>query len=78
MRYDQNMRTTLEIDDAVLAAARAMARDRGVSLGVAVSDLAKRGLAAVEPIDVAGGFPAFAVDDDAPIITLDLVNEHRD
>jgi len=43
------MRTTLEIDDTVLAAARSLARSRGCSLGEAVSELAKRGLQAVEP-----------------------------
>lgn len=71
------MRTTLDIDDAVLAAARAMARDQRISLGAAVSRLARRGL---EPTPLAqrSGFPVFATGtDDAPI-TLDLVNEHRD
>ncbi|WP_454293901.1 hypothetical protein [Salana multivorans] len=38
------MRTTLDIDDAVLSAARAKARAENVSLGRAVSDLARRGL----------------------------------
>lgn len=37
------MRTTLEIDDRVLAVARERARREGVSLGRAVSDLALRG-----------------------------------
>ena len=71
------MRTTLDIEDGVLAAARALAQDTGLSLGAAVSVLARRGLAATER-PTGGGFPIFASDRDAPAITLDLVNEHRD
>lgn len=72
------MRTTLEIDDAVLSAAREIARDQHISLGAAVSKLARRGLADVGPIDSTSGFPAFAVEMDAKPITLDQVNAHRD
>jgi hypothetical protein len=72
------MRTTLDIDDGVLSAARAIARESGVSLGAAVSELAQRGLRTVGPVDVNFGFPTFSVEIDAPIITLDDVNEHRD
>ena len=39
------MRTTLEIDDAVLAAAKALAKDSHSSVGAALSELARRGLA---------------------------------
>jgi len=72
------MRTTLELDDGVLSAARAMARDQGVSIGTAVSQLALRGLASAGPIAIDSGFPAFAIERDSPVISLDLVNEHRD
>lgn len=72
------MRTTLDIDDAVLAAARAIARDEGVSMGAAVSRLALRGLTGVGPIDVTLGFPTFSVEVDAVPITLERVNEYRD
>ena len=37
------MRTTITLDNDVLAVARALAARRGVSLGSAVSDLARRG-----------------------------------
>lgn len=40
------MRTTLDIDDTVLAAARALASSSRTSLGAAVSELARRGLRA--------------------------------
>ncbi|MGL5826109.1 MAG: hypothetical protein ACRCYU_15055 [Nocardioides sp.] len=38
------MRTTLELDDRVLAAARSMARTRRITLGQAVSELALVGV----------------------------------
>ncbi|WP_448072588.1 DUF2191 domain-containing protein [Georgenia yuyongxinii] len=70
------MRTTLDLDDTVLAAARARARSQGVSLGRAVSDLALRGLRA-QRTGHRGRFPLF---DDVPehVITDDLVEQHRD
>lgn len=72
------MRTTLDIDDAVLSAARAIARDEGISVGSAVSLLARRGLTAPGPVDVSSGFPAFEADPASQPITLELVNEYRD
>lgn len=38
--YDANMRTTLDLDDRVLVAARSRAATRGITLGRAVSELA--------------------------------------
>ena len=37
------MRTTLDIDDRVLAAAKSRARARGITVGQALSELALRG-----------------------------------
>ena len=71
------MRVTLDIDDTVLAAARALARDAGVSVGTVVSQLARRGLAPV-PRTGAGGFPVFEAPPDAPPLTLEVVNVARD
>ena len=48
------MRTTLDIADDVLFAARALAKRQGQSLGVAVSALARRAIndmAAAEPVN---------------------------
>jgi hypothetical protein len=72
------MRTTLEIDDSVIAAAKAIARDEGVSLGTAISNLARRGLRAGGTTRTSAGFPVFSAAADADPITLDVVNEHRD
>lgn len=74
------MRTTLEIDDAVLAVARSLARARGLSLGAAVSQLALQGIhqRTAPPRDVAySPFPVL-VGDPAHVVTDELVAEHRD
>lgn len=68
------MRTTVDIDDAVLAAARTLAAERGISLGDAISDLARRGLARREPVTL-DGLPAFDVSADATAITPEMVRE---
>lgn len=38
------MRTTLDLDEDILRTGKALARERGESLGRVISDLAKRGL----------------------------------
>jgi hypothetical protein len=68
------MRTTLDIDDAVLAAARTLAAERGISLGDAISELARRGLARRAPV-MQDGFPSFDVSADAMPITPEMVRE---
>lgn len=71
------MRTTLELDDTILAVARAIARDENISLGAAVSQLAERGLRRGSS-PPASGFPVFAAPPGATPITVELVNDHRD
>jgi hypothetical protein len=71
------MRTTLDLDETVLAVARAIARDEGISIGAAVSQLARRGLRN-DSTTGASGFPIFTVSADAVPITVDIVNDHRD
>lgn len=70
------MRTTLTIDDDVLDVARALAARRGVSLGVAVSDLARRGFSGASQED--GGVPVFRVPSDALPITSEDVRKALD
>lgn len=77
------MRTTLDIDDAVLSAARSLARAEGTSIGAAVSRLARRGLG----LDIAAGsarvevgyapFPVL-LGDPQRAVTPELVAELRD
>lgn len=62
------MRTTLTIEDDVLAAARALADAKGYSLGGAVTELARRGLRRAATSSE-HGLPTFAVAADArPLI----------
>ena len=68
----------MTIDDDVLAVARALAARRGVSLGSAVSDLARRGFRGIGAVDQAvdqedDGVPVFRVPPDAPPITTEDV-----
>ncbi len=72
------MRTTLDIDEDVLLAARDLADRRGSSLGRAVSDLARQGLRRSEPAHVRNGLPLFPVQPGAAVVTMELVNRLRD
>ena len=72
------MRTTLNIDDEILEAARFIARERNLSVGAVLSDLARRGL---RPVHAGArthtGFPVFEVSDDSTVLTLDRVKRHE-
>jgi antitoxin component of RelBE/YafQ-DinJ toxin-antitoxin module len=57
------VRTTVNIDDDVLAVAREMAARLGITLGQALSRRARRGMR-----DGAGPLPVFEVSPDAPVI----------
>lgn len=73
------MRTTLDIDDDVLAAAKELADQRRSTAGKVLSDLARKGLAQPAASDVRNGVPLLprrAADRPRP--TLALVNRLRD
>ena len=64
----------MNLDDDVLATARAIAHAEGRPLGVVVSELVRRGLVPhVQPIDEEKGFPIFRVANDLPPITDEMV-----
>lgn len=67
------MRTTLTLDDDVLASARALASQRGVPIGTIVSELARRGLAPAQPAATRNGIRLFPVRPDAGPVTPELV-----
>lgn len=67
------MRTTLQIDDDVLEAARSLAEAENRTLGQVVSHLARKGLAPRPQETTDSGFPVFAVSAAAPPITLEMV-----
>jgi len=55
------MRTTLDIDDAILAAAKEIALARKSTAGEVISELARKGLTYAEPTHrTVSGFPVFA------------------
>jgi hypothetical protein len=80
--YDAVMtRTTVSIDDDILAAAKALARAEGRSVGAVISDLARRGLRPGLTSTRKGGVPVFSVPEDAGPLTIEDVaralDEHR-
>ncbi len=76
--YDAMMRTTLDIDDHALSAARALAAADGISIGRAVSRLVERGLRPAErPAETRNGFPVIAGSGER-VITDEMVADHRD
>lgn len=72
------MRTTLDIDEDVLLAARDLARRRRSSLGRAVSDLARQGLTRAGSTGARNGIPLFPVQPGAAVVTVELVDRLRD
>jgi hypothetical protein len=69
------MRTTLNLDDDVLRTAKAYAEDRAISLGAAVSELTRRGLAVPRPTRVVNGLRVFDLPPDSPRVTGKRIRE---
>jgi hypothetical protein len=78
MQGGSAMRTTLSLDDDVLLAAKAIAGQQGRSLGEVVSDLARRSLQRPVAQTERNGIPLLASRQDAPPVTMDIVNALRD
>lgn len=81
------MRTTLQLNDDVLAAARVLARQRRVSLGVVISELARRALVAPpQSLETSlgdlpeerNGLPLLPWTPEGAPVDLELVNRLRD
>ena len=75
---DVGMRTTVTIDDDVLAVARALAERTDSSLGSALSELARRGFKSASTAGDNGDGTMFAVAVDAEPITSDDVYRSLD
>lgn len=68
------MRTTLNIDDEILEAAKSLAGERNLSVGAVLSELARRGLQRPNADRRRrSGFPVFDVSYDSTPLTLDRV-----
>jgi hypothetical protein len=78
------MRTTLQLDDDVLAAARVLARQKRTSLGAVISALARQGLVAPPPGAASAGpshrngLPLLPWNPRGAPVDLELVNSLRD
>lgn len=72
------MRTTVTIDDDVLAAAKQFADSRGLTLGEALSQLARATLTERRRFDTRNGIVLLPATSGATGATLDDVNALRD
>lgn len=72
------MRTTLQIDDDVLEAARSLARSEDRTLGEVISALARSGLRPTHREATRSGFPVFDVSGKASPITAEMVRKAMD
>ena len=73
------MRTTIAIDDDVLAAAKGLAAQRHQSIGEVISSLVRQALKPAAPInEMQDGLPSLPFRPDAIPVTLEMVNRLRD
>ena len=73
------MRTTLAIDDDVLAAAKALAAQQNKTIGEVVSELARKALQPAKPaLRYRNGIPLLPVRKGAKPVTMELINRLRD
>ncbi len=72
------MRTTIDLEEDVLLAAKEIARQRGVTIGKVISDLTRQAMTRSVAVTTRAGIPLFPVQADAGPITLELVNQLRD
>jgi hypothetical protein len=71
------VRTTLDIADDVMAAARELAATERRSIGAVISELARRGLTPAR-VDSTGRFPVIRSPAGAPPITPEMVRRALD
>ncbi|HXZ01243.1 MAG TPA: hypothetical protein VEI03_14685 [Stellaceae bacterium] len=72
------MRTTIAIDDDVLTAAKAIARQKNQTLGEVVSELARKSLRPPAAGTERNGVPLLPVRKAGVIVTPEIVNALRD
>ena len=78
MCYDQWMRTTLDLDEDVLALAKQLARQRGKTAGKVLSELVRQALEPKSPPKMRNGVPLFVPKRGAQKPNMELVNRLRD
>jgi hypothetical protein len=77
---DKSMRTTIDLDSEILAAAKKLAAARSQSVGKVISELARAGLEAraSRAHSTSSGFPVFKVGKRAAPISLEDVKRDED
>ena len=80
MFYAVSMRTTPDLDDDVLSAAKALAEQRGLTIGKTISELVRHALTTSKAsATTRNGVPLFpGKGRKAKLVTMDLVNRLRD
>ena len=73
MSHHEHVRTTVTLDDDVLALAKRQARLRGQSLGKTLSDLVRRGLTAPTAAQERDGVVMFVLPEDSPAVSTEDV-----
>ena len=78
MRYRIHMRTTLELDDDIVLVAKQIARQRSLTMGQVISDLARQSLESSKSnTKTRNGVPLFTPKSGAKRPSLALVNKLR-
>jgi hypothetical protein len=72
------MRTTVDLEEDVLLAAKEIARQRGDTVGQVLSDLARQALTQRSTVSKKHGLPQFPVQPNAGVVTPELINRLRD
>ena len=72
------MRTTLDIDEDILFATKAIAKQQGTSMGKVISALVRQALSQRIEAATRDDIPLFPRQPDAGIVTLELINQLRD
>lgn len=79
MREDTRLRTTLDIDDDILQAAKEIAASRGTTAGRVLSDLARKVLGSKRVPSMRNGVPLLPRrPEGSPRPTMTLVNKLRE
>jgi hypothetical protein len=69
------MRTTLNLDDDILAELKQYAESRSMALGKAASDLVRKGISNPTPTRTKNGIVVFDIPADSPRITSEHVKK---
>jgi len=78
MHYALTMRTTLDIDDDVMLAVKTLSRQRKVTAGRLLSELARKSLVRRSSHAMRNGVPLFPGKTGSHVVTMALVNRLRD